>query len=419
MGGRILATGFAAGLVVLGAPLAGAAPGRPAAERQSPPGTLTQSYGEPGGDYMKFTLTGAALKLKPGTAASYKGTNTSATITLSGQMSVTRSQGVVSYVSMGAKLGEKEFKWPVTGTSEEVSGRTVSQSFNLTFKVGSSKFYDKWVSGGVSLSICGGVCGGYSVDFTITYKKTTGAPVVRAYPVKTVLKPGTYGRLPLSVKDDSGKARVYGTLYEGGTAIKGLRTSTFVTADGRMYDWKTRLVADLKGPLYFCVWAENPSGVKSVKAPKSSCAWLSFLVDIDRVSNTCGGEGWDSIVAVENYFGNTSDYYDPGTKRTYRVNFAPACNLHDAGYGGYTVKDAVNGGIVDYHNWSRERVDVKFQQDMQTLCRTQIPAAATAALKKCLAGNARFTLVRKVGSHFFDADLMKPGLQKEGPRDNT
>jgi hypothetical protein len=387
-------------------------------------GTITQSFGDPSSDYLTFTLTGADMKLKPGSTTSYEGTATmGSTITLSGKMSVTRGQGTRSDVGMSAKLGDQSWRWPEGASSEAVEGRTVSQSFRVTFKVGSSTFYDKWVDGGVDLSICGGVCGGYGADFMITFEKApkprASRPVVRAYPVKKVLKPGTYGRLPLSVKDASGKAKVRGTLFEGGTPVSRLATTAFVTADGRWYDWRARLAADLKGPLYFCIWALNPAGVKSIKAPKSSCAWLSLLVDIDRVSNTCGGEGWDSIVAVENYFGNTSSYKDPGTGKTYVVDFRDACNLHDAGYGGYTVKDKLNGGIVDYHNWSRERVDHKFLEDMKTICRRDIPAVAKTALANCLGGNARYRLVRAVGSQFFDADLMKPGLQSTGPRDNS
>ena len=36
---------------------------------------------------------------------------------------------------------------------------------------------------------------------------------------------------------------------------------------------------------------------------------------------------------------------------SYTVSFVPACNLHDAGYGGQTVADVINGGIVDTHAW--------------------------------------------------------------------
>jgi len=385
------------------------------------------SYGDRGGaehDYLKFTITGADLKLKTGTRGSYTGTSTSNTLTLAGEMSVARAPGHVSFTTMSAQLGSKRWVWPSAGEDNRIEGRTVSKSFSLTYKVGSS---DTYVTAAVILQNCGGICAAAAYDFMITVKKPSSPPtgkpssppVVRAYPLKQVLKPATYGWLPYSVKDASGKAKVHGTLYEGGTPLLEGGTRTFIAADGRLWRWKARLAADLKGPLYFCLWAENRDGQKSVKAPKSSCAWLSLLVDIDRVSNTCGGEGWDSVVWIENSFGNTSRFYDPDTRKYYNVNFAAACNLHDAGYGGYTVKDEINGGIVDYHNWSRERVDVKFQKDMQALCRKQIPAAAKRALLRCLGGDVRFQIVRKVGNNFFDADLMKPGLQKEGPRDNS
>ena len=258
---------------------------------------------------------------------------------------------------------------------------------------------------------------------TTTTPTTTGPsspPVVRAYPVAQTLRPGTYGWLPYSVKDESGKAKVRGTLFEGGASVLEGGTKGFILADGRMWRWKARLAADLKGPLFFCVWAENPAGRTSAKAPKSSCAFLSFLVDVDRVSNNCGGSaGGDVGRWAQNLLGNTSTFRDPATGKKYTVDFSAACDLHDAGYGGHTVQDRINGGVVDYHAWSRERVDRKFQEDMQRLCRAQIPAAAKQALSKCLEGKGRYRIVRTVGHKFFDADLMKPGIQQEGPRDNS
>ena len=125
------------------------------------------------------------------------------------------------------------------------------------------------------------------------------------------------------------------------------------------------------------------------------------------------------IVAIENAFGNTSSYRDLDQDETYVVHFEDACNLHDAGYGGYTVRDRINGGLVDYRTWSREDVDLKFQRDMQALCRDQIPAVAKEARAKCLGDVTRFAIVRSVGSRFFDADLTKPGLQRKGARNNS
>lgn len=385
---------------------------------------------------MDFTITGANLKLKPGTIASYEGTSTGSTITLSGSMSITRAAGYVSWVGMSANVGDAKWQWPAKGGTERVDGpRTVTQNFKVTFKVGSSKIYDKWVSASVSMRVCGGVCSGYLADFMITLKAPGGTspppgsnpppttdpsrPTVRAYPVDQVLKGGTYGWLPYSVRDASGKAKVHGTLYEGGASVLTGGTKYFIAADGRQWRWKARLAADLKGPLYYCVWAENPAGKKSVKAPDSSCAWLSFLVDIVRVSNNCGGDWGEFARWAQNAMGNKSTFTDPDTGRSYTVDFSDACDLHDAGYGGYTVVDRINGGTIDYHNWDRERVDKKFQKDMQELCRKQIPPSAKRALLRCIGGGTRYQAVRKAGWLFFDADLRKPDQQRQGPRDNS
>lgn len=430
----IVGSTLVAGLALVCAPLAGSTPaGSTDAPPSSSGGSLTASFDNPELGHMDFTITGANLKKKPGTVASYEGAAIGNTITLSGNMSITRAQGYVSWVSMSAKVGEQSWKWPAAGGSERVDGpRTVTQSFKVSFKVGSSKVYTDWVSAGVTMSVCGGICSGYAADFMITIKKGGGGtspppppgvkpgspPVVRAYPVDQVLKPATYGWLPYSARDASGKAKVHGILYEGGASVLEGGTKYFIAADGRRWRWKARLAADLKGPLYFCVWGENPAGLKSAKAPDSSCAFLSFLVDIVRVSNNCGGDWGEVGRWAQNAMGNKSTFTDPDTGRSFTVDFSDACDLHDAGYGGYTVVDRINGGTVDYHNWSRERVDKKFQKDMQELCRQQIPPSAKRALLRCIGGGARYQTVRKIGWVFFDANLRKPGDQKEGPRDN-
>ena len=176
------------------------------------------------------------------------------------------------------------------------------------------------------------------------------------------------------------------------------------------------LGSDLKGPLSFCVWAENAAGDKSGNAPRSACKFVSLLVDIARVSNGCGGDGWPSVVAAENYFGNTSTYTEP-EGGSYTVSFVPACNLHDAGYGGQTVADVINGGIVDTHAWSRRKVDDKFENDMRAICHRRVPPSAKTALQSCLRDGRRYLIVRTLGMNFYDYDLTRPGTQGDGPRD--
>lgn len=141
------------------------------------------------------------------------------------------------------------------------------------------------------------------------------------------------------------------------------------------------------------------------------------------VSNGCGGRGWAALEKAQNYLGNRHTYWQSLT-RSYTVNFKPACDLHDAGYGGQTVPDAINGGTVDYRTWSRGHVDRKFLADMHTLCREKIPPSAANALEKCLSrggplsigSRALFDFVSKHGWRFFDADLTKPGIQRIGHR---
>ena len=153
-------------------------------------------------------------------------------------------------------------------------------------------------------------------------------------------------------------------------------------------------------------------------------------VPIETVSNGCGGAGWASIVAVQNYFGNSSTYLDSNINpaaASFTVSFVDACNLHDAGYSGAIVVDKLRGGIKDFRKWTRKQVDAKFLADMRFLCAQQIPATAVTARANCMGrgGNAsfgaesRFNFVRRWGDRFFDADLTKDGNQRTGPRANT
>ena len=145
------------------------------------------------------------------------------------------------------------------------------------------------------------------------------------------------------------------------------------------------------------------------------------------VSNGCGGKGWDSIVAVENYLGNVHTYKDGKLGTSYTVDFKPACDLHDAGYAGLLVEDGINGGArIDYRGMSRTAVDSKFLRDLRALCHTAatppIPPAATDAMRQCEGSNLPRSIgaatlhgfVDDYGDLFFDADLTAPGLQEAG-----
>jgi hypothetical protein len=171
--------------------------------------------------------------------------------------------------------------------------------------------------------------------------------------------------------------------------------------------------------------APSGGGEQFTKTPCST----PRVVSIATVSNGCGGAGWDSVVAAQNYLGNTSKYADSNVNpiaRTYPVNFKDACDLHDAGYSGAVVHDKLSGRTVDFRTWSRKRVDEKFFDDMRYLCRRQLPATTFTALKNCqstggnfsVGAKSRYNFVRCWGNLFFDADPDQPARQSTGPRHN-
>lgn len=329
-----------------------------------------------------------------------------------------RISGTITYTKF--ELGRFEGTWTDVGDAEGRTGKLLMQMFVYEGRNVIGMAHSRWGN-----NMCKGTSAspGTTTPPTTTTKPPatttqgdTSAPVVRVYAPEGIQKPGTYVTLGASVKDDSGRATLTATLFDGGEPVRSARGTGAAT--GQRLSWRAPLRADLKGPLYFCAWAEDAAGNKSARAPRSSCAWVTLLVDIDLVSNTCGGAGWESVVAVENTFGNTSVYVDDASDHPYTVSFVDACNLHDAGYGGQTVYDRINKEIVDYHRWSRKQVDHKFRSDMVKLCRRQIPPSATSALSKCIRDDRRYLLVRLIGHKFFDANLMEQGTQKEGHRDN-
>ena len=355
MSRKILVPYLTIGLALLLAPLAGSSPA------QAPPpassgGTLTASFDNPELGHMDFTITGADLKMKGPNPLTYEGTSTGTTITLSGHMSFTEPKGYKTYLSLGAQLGAKTWHWPAKGGSEEFRGpRTVSESFNLPFTVGSSKVYATSVTGSVLMQLCGGICSGYRVDFLIALKKPAPAPTrSRERPSRSPSRPAGRRSVAFALRAGTGPpgearhARVQrhrpereGDRRTSSSTRVAPRSEAERVVRGRgdrEEDAPTfaRLAKTLVGPLFFCVWAENAEGLKSQASPKSSCAWVPLLVDVKNpdVSNGCGGKGWDELVAAENYLGNVHTYKDLALGTTYTVDFTDACDLHDAGYGG-------------------------------------------------------------------------------------
>ena len=254
-------------------------------------------------------------------------------------------------------------------------------------------------------------------------KKDTSPPRVQALAKgldAPAAKAGGSVRLQFAVRDDSGKARVQIALFSGG-ALVGKTTSGWGPANGSTWWWDTTLPAGALGPIYFCANGVDAAGNKG----KASCQWISSVVPLAKVSNGCGGGGWDTLVKIQNYFGNTHSYQD-SLLHSYEVDFKTACDLHDAAYGGYTVWDPISRTYTDFHSWSRPRIDAKFLADMRTLCDRQIPASAKNALTKChstggtlsIGALTLYNFVAKQGWRFFDADPQVVGDQRHGSRAN-
>jgi hypothetical protein len=404
-------------------------------------GSVSGMLGTPGDVTLQYTIAGAdGIALKPGSTNRYLGSSSGGPITISGTISITLAVGHVSAVSMSADIaGTAKWQWPATGGSENVTGRTVTQTFSLTYTPIPSDAVRGFVYGGANVTWCGGICASLGVGFDFTVPRQpatpptsqpkppttddTTPPTVRAIPIGVVLRIGTRYRQRYWVKDDSGKAYVYADLYDGGTRINHARSQGLTAANGTPGWANVTPGSKRKGPLEFCVHARDAAGNASARAPRSSCAWLDVLVPIKNVSNQCGGAGWDSVVAFENWVGNRSSFYDNQLGERFVVDFRDACNIHDAGYGGATVRDILAGRrghrpIVNFRRWSRREVDDKFQADMKKICLRDIPRRAAIARYSCVTGTGRYEAVRLVGGSFFDADLRTAGIQATGHRVN-
>ena len=217
---------------------------------------------------------------------------------------------------------------------------------------------------------------------------------------------GTIGLKSLTTGKTYGPWKTTGSPGQGGVPNAFWYTTTKIVLPAGRY----KIVDSDPG-----TWSQNDAsghrGMGWVLAtPAGGLTWPALpdaLVSIASVSNGCGGGTASSAKRI----GDTSTYLNSnnplGTR--YTVNFREACNLHDAGYSGAKVHDAINGGTIDYFTWTQARVDGKFLADMRLLCERQIPAAATVAIADCkghggktsFGALTRYDLVRGVGSIFW------------------
>jgi len=220
-----------------------------------------------------------------------------------------------------------------------------------------------------------------------------------------------------SVRDNSGKAKWYGTLYSGGQPIAKAQSKGLVAAKGKTIAGKWSSGGTYTGPFYYCFWAEDAAGNVSANAPYTSCQWLSVQVPIPAVSNGCGTSALgETVETILNWAGDVQMY---GTNP---VNIRPACNQHDAGYAGATVAGLNTKKVTDYRTWSRSQVDEKFYRDIVKQCKRFLKGPANAAyLKQCKEDSYTYVgLVRgSIGRMSFDADMTTPGTQPDQPASTT
>lgn len=319
---------------------------------------------------------------------------------LSQSASLTGTDGVTGYSGDYVTDGTYTTPFTLATKAPKVDGKGVVRSIYASVR---SRNCNYW-----------GVCGGptVSVSIGVLGKGTDTKP-----PTITVVEPDDATRegkkvdVKLRVKDDSKKAKVFAAMFSDGTAVMTGKTSSFIKADGSTQKAWWRYPTGETGPFYECFWAKDKAGNVSEGAPYSTCAWLSIEVPITLVSNGCGGSAWgDQVVAILNWIGDKRTY----GKKT--VNQRPACNLHDAGYSGATVRKLRSKQLIDYRTMSREEVDQRFASDLASQCRHYLPKKKKALRKECLEESYIYVgLVRQHGLEVYDADATTHGTQTVTP----
>lgn len=253
-------------------------------------------------------------------------------------------------------------------------------------------------SGTATLELCTKEAGG-----CVTLTGGPAAPADKGAPVIVIKDPPSPLRLgqslvvKYSVTDESKQAYVTTRFYSDGTLLfQGVgiyqveAVGNIVEAEFGPYGGPG-IPAKTKGPYYFCVFAEDADGNKSGEF--NNCKWLTIEVPITYASNGCGGAATKfekvntAVLFAFNLLLNKRTYVDKNTKGKYTVDVSLACNNHDAGYSGVTIKDQISGKVTDFRTFTRAQVDNKFKSDIAKLCSFAIPKSASDALRQCQVGS--------------------------------
>jgi hypothetical protein len=412
---------------------------------------------EYGGNTVTWATAGASAATGA-LAESYDGVVApGAAVTFSGSMSFVIGAGAVTNLSQSASLSGAATS---VSFSQRVGEGTYTTPFNLSAKAPSVPKGQSVTTGQVIGSITAyaesrncndsGVCGGpqISLDIAVVVGASSATPTpppggTDTTPPVVSIKPDTHvyaigKRFPVTftVTDDSKQASWLAFLYSGGTPIAKGQSGGLVSAKGRPIHREWGRQGGSSGPFYYCIQATDAAGNSSDIA----CQWVSGQVKVGPISNGCGTALWGSAPEwVMNYYGDVRSYGFENDQLDVIVR--NACNVHDAAYAGATIYDPFSKSVIDFRTWSRSRIDAKFREDIQRICRREIGTAIRKQdlLKTCLNGvtlanltslitlqgpgkagesvgaNTYWELVRTFAAGAYDADVTVPGTQSTTP----
>ena len=186
-----------------------------------------------------------------------------------------------------------------------------------------------------------------------------------------------------------------------------------ITASGSFTAGQATAVAVTDGYLKDEAAPTRPAGTWTGHGEATCSKWPALpdaIVPLALISNGCGG-GQAGEYGIQQRLGNRSTFLETANPlgERHTVTFKEACDLHDAGYSGAKVMDPINGGTIDYFDYTQAQVDTKFLDDMRALCKAQIPASAPVARKDCegtggytsFGAETRYNFVRSHGHHFY------------------
>ncbi len=396
------------------------APYAPRTSTQPLSGSLTS-----GGHYVTWLISGTSpvpvgvKALESFDAVVYEGES----VGFTGGTSYTLEAGYGTNLRMAAGINASSYL-RLPGDSKEfdkrVGGGTYSLPFAMRLNVPVSKStigYQESVRISLLSRNCNdsGVCGGPSVSWIIAIlhgKKPvpdTVKPIANIAPIKGFVPIGYTTPVKFGIRDNSYKATWYVNMYSAGTIVAKGSSKGLVKAAGQVVAGAFSSKVTGTGPFYVCVWAEDAAGNKSQGAPKSSCTWVSREVPIEAVANGCGADWGPWYTKVQNWFLD-KQYYGGNL-----VYVRPACNLHDAGYAGATVRDPYLKKLVDYRTWTRAQVDAKFYRDIRSQCVVWLNnPKGKPYLARCMHGVSLNQVLAIVGYRYGGALAYYQGVRRFG-----